>query len=463
MLAHEAAADSHTRWRPYEDEPLFVPEVLTGFHSMEASDAQRLVRYLTGLVAQRATVHTAVAFNAVYFGYDLSFNGYVGGPVDFDSFPEVSFEEAGDALPIGAMVTLRAGSTPLPAEVVHRESSGEPGKPCEQGPFVRPERLVCDFDAFSPGTVISATHLNRLRAHSRWVDASGHLLHQARYATFDAAQRGDRERFVEYLLGPGRVQLMAGPLPLLLTDGAGEEQFAAALHAALDTVSEALAAASELRTWRDYAFTGHALSERLEDDGPLGRPDMECLVRSVIRPPRGRDGRVRDRRTEVGPFLRSLSRTEHALTGTGYLDSVVHANTLVDDHLRAHGRSGVLPNGVRVRLADPHHEGGLWSTGPVLRPEVPDAPPEGTVTPAPPPYLAEYIVEYDVAAFLRRLPDGQRASDAARAEYHRLLSRFGAVGDLPAGFTLVRGHSRSRGRIPPHRATVSAPSPTAST
>ncbi len=448
MVADGAVTGPHALWRPYEDEPLFGPGMLTGVHSMEDADADRLVRYLSALVAQRGTVHTAVAFNAVYFGYDLAFNGYVGGPVDFDSFPEVSFEEVGGALPVGAMVTLRAGSSSLPAEVVHREGTGGPGKACGRGVFVRPERLVCDFDAFSPGTVISATQLNRLRAHGRWIDSSGHLLHRARYTRAAATDGDDRERFVEYLLGPGRPQMMAGPLPLLLTDGAGGEQFAAALRAALTTVARALEVARDLRTWHGYAFTARSLSERLGDDGPLGRSDMDCLVRRVVRPVPGRDGRVGERHTEVGPFLRSLSGTGHALTGTGYLDAVVHANTLVDDHLGDHGRDGVLPGGVRVRLADPGQEGGLWSTGPTRVPNPPHArseDPARTPPPRPDPPLAEYVAEYDVAAFLRRLPEGQRASDTARAEYHRLLSRFGAAGDLPPGFTLVRGHSRSRG------------------
>lgn len=439
-------------WRPYEDEPLFVPEMLLGLHRMEAADAHRLTRYLAELVAHRGTVHTAVAFNAVYFGYDLSFGGYVGGPIDFDSFPEVSFDEVGSGLPVGAMVTLRTGSSSLPAEIVHREGLGEPEISGERGTLVRSERLVCDFDAFSPGTVVSATHLERLRARSRWLDPSGHLLHRARYATAEEMESGDSERFVKYLLGPGRTQLMAGPLPLVLADGAREEQVAAALRAVLTTVTQALDTIRGLRMWQGYAFTRSSLADRLEDEGPLGRPDMDCLIRSVTRPVMGRDGRVRERHTEIGPFLRSLSRTERALTGTGYLDAVVHANTLVDDHLRSHGRGGALPGGVRVLLDDHRHEGGRWSTGPASSSSPPDAPYvpcEGTErkspSPHPVPSLAEYVVEYDVAAFLRRLPEGQRASDTARVEYHRLLSRFGRRGDLPDGFTLVRGHSRTKG------------------
>ena len=108
-------------WRPYEDEPLFVPQMLLGFERARADDAERLTRYLAALVARRGVVHTAVAFNAVYFGFDLSFGGYVGGPVDFDRFEQVTFGETTAALPVGAMVNVATGSDPLFAEVVYKE------------------------------------------------------------------------------------------------------------------------------------------------------------------------------------------------------------------------------------------------------------------------------------------------------------------------------------------------------
>jgi hypothetical protein len=60
--------------------------------------------------------------------------------------------------------------------------------------------------------------------------------------------------------------------------------------------------------------------------------------------------------------------------------------------------------------------------------------------------LVGYVNTYEVAPFLRRLPDGQHASPAQQAEYRKLLARFGRVGDLPAGLTLVRGHTRERVR-----------------
>ena len=46
------------------------------------------------------------------------------------------------------------------------------------------------------------------------------------------------------------------------------------------------------------------------------------------------------------------------------------------------------------------------------------------------------------APFLRRLPPGARASAQMRAEYRRLTARYGRPRELPAGYTLVREHTR---------------------
>ena len=60
------------------------------------------------------------------------------------------------------------------------------------------------------------------------------------------------------------------------------------------------------------------------------------------------------------------------------------------------------------------------------------------------PDLSRYVREYSVAPFLRRLPEGAQASPEKRAEYKRLLARYGRGGDLPPGYTLVDGHTRRR-------------------
>jgi len=450
-------------WRPYEDEPLFVPEMLLGFDALASSDSHRLTDYLLALVGQRGTVHTTVAFNAVYFGYDLSFGGYVGGPVDFDSFPGLTFGRPANRLPTGAMVSVTTGTDPLYAEIVHTEEDRtgdarfEPHGVVNGGPNDTDSprtRLLCDMDAFSPGTVVTHARLDRLRSHGRWIDADGHLLQENGSGQAEGVGEDDLSRFVEYLLGPGLPQLMAGPLPLILADGVGPEGIGEAVLAALRTVETALARIEGVRVWRGYAFTQQSLAARLRDEGPLGGADMELLVAKALRPIRDRNGETGPRRTAVGPFLRGLSGVGPLLAGTGYLNAVVHANTLIDDHLAAHCIDDVLPTGVRVRLEHPRRDGGTWCAEPAdsrrlddrgVTPVTPTAPARPRAASRPAVRLVRGAVEYEVPPFLRRLPRGQQASDVARSEYHRLLARFGILAELPTGFTLVRGHSRTRG------------------
>lgn len=377
-------------WRPYADDPLFVPELLLGVHALEPTDADRLARYLAALVQRRGVVHTTVAFNAVYFGYDLDFGGYVGGPLDLDAFPVVAFGETTDALPVGAMVNVATGGDePLYAEVVYKEGahpalgddgdvpawlSGAPAG--ARGPGMSPqagerplldERLVPDFDAFGSALAATPAKLDRLRRRGRWLDADGHLQLQARYQSAEDAEVSDVEFYARYLLSTGREQLLGGPLPLLLTVDAGEQQLAAALRAALAAVGDALAAVPALRMWQGYAFARSAFAARLSDVGPLGRSDLETLATAV-----GRAGQPAVRRrygpsgptvryTAVGPLLRTVTDGQRRLQGLGYPAAVCHANAVIGDYARGDAdETGALPGGAHLRLDDPWQGGGVW-------------------------------------------------------------------------------------------------------
>jgi len=374
-------------WRPYEDEPLFVPQMLLGFDALERADAARLVHYLTALVARRGVVHTIVAFNAVYFGYDLTFGGYVGGPIDFDRFEQVTFGETTAALPVGAMVNVAAGGDPLFAEVVYKEGAhpalrddgdvpgwlsgapagaSGPGAPPEpQAAPVLTERLVVDFDAFGPALIATQAKLDRLRRRGKWLDADGHLLLQGRYASAEDAEDADTEFYARYLLTRGREQLLAGPLPLLLTDDAREDQLGAGLRAALDTITAALASIGTLRIWRGYAFPRAALGDRLASPGSLGRGDLTALATAISRPAPATRRRFAPtesvRYTAVGPLLRTMSGAAPQLAGLGYAAAVCHANTVIGDYARREADDcGVLPSGAHLRLDDAWQGGGVW-------------------------------------------------------------------------------------------------------
>ena len=297
-------------WRPFIEEPVLTPAMALGWEATAPPDRERLSRYLSALVAaRRAPVHVNVAFNAVYFGYDLTTRGYVGGPLDLFEFPQVRFGETTDALPVGAMVNIAAGEHPLFAEVVYKEGahpaleadgavpgwlSGAPAGATGPGSADAPpggavlrERLVVDVDAFGQDLSATRARLDRLRQRGRWLDADGHLLLDARYATRLDADLGETAFYGRYLLTRGRDQLLsaAAPLPLstVLSDDAGEEQLAAALTGMLGTVAAALESLPELRMWRGYAFTRASLAKRLRDPGPLGGDELGSLAAQLAR------------------------------------------------------------------------------------------------------------------------------------------------------------------------------------
>ncbi len=109
---------------PYGDRALLTSAMTRGYDAVPDGERDRLRRYLEAVVAARpAPVHTTVAFNAVYFGYDLDGDGYGGSPLRLDDFPVITFGESTPELPVGAMVCVATGSDPLYAEIVYREGA----------------------------------------------------------------------------------------------------------------------------------------------------------------------------------------------------------------------------------------------------------------------------------------------------------------------------------------------------
>ncbi|WP_066946619.1 hypothetical protein [Microtetraspora fusca] len=381
-------------WRPFEEGPLLTPTMALGWDATAPQDRDRLAQYLSALVAaRRAPVHVNVAFNAVYFGYDVVAGGYVGGPLDLFAFPEVRFGETTEALPVGAMVNIAAGDQPLFAEVVYKEGahpaletdgalpgwlSGAPAGAIgpgvvdapQDGPVLR-ERLVIDVDAFGQGFSATMTRLDRLRQRGRWLDADGHVLLDARYATRRDADLDDIAFYAQYLLTRGRDQLRSAtaPLPLttVLSDDASEEQLAAALTGMLAAVGDALASLPELRMWRGYAFTRASLKDRLDNPGPLGGGDLGSLAAQLARSavPSRRSRWTPSRKvmyTAVGPRLHAVRDGATQLLDVGYALAVCHANAVISDYARRETdeTTGLLPGEVHLRLDDPWQGGGVW-------------------------------------------------------------------------------------------------------
>lgn len=389
-----AAAASGPVWRPFTEEPVLTPAMALGWEATAPQDRQRLARYLSALVAaRRAPVHVNVAFNAAYFGYDLTTGGYVGGPLDLFAFPHVRFGETTDALPVGAMVNIAAGDQPLFAEIVYKEGahpaleadgavpgwlSGAPAGATGPGIADTPpggavlrERLVVDVDAFGQDLSATRARLDRLRQRGRWLDADGHLLLDARYATRLDADLGETASYGRYLLTNSREQLLsaAAPLPLstVLSDDAGEEQLAAALVGMLGTIAEALESLPELRMWRGYAFTRASLATRLRDPGALGGDELGSLAAQLAHSavPLRRTRWAPERTvtfTAVGPRLHTIRDSTAQLVDVGYASAVCHANAVISDYARreANETTGLLPGDVHLRLDDPWQGGGVW-------------------------------------------------------------------------------------------------------
>lgn len=385
---------SSTGWRPYEDAPLLTALMTLGPGHADPAEEQALTDYLGQLVAQReAPVHVAVAFNAAFFGYDLAERTYVGGPLELDDFPQVTFGETTDALPVGAMVNVTAGAQPLYAEVVYKEGahpdlgadghvpawlSGAPANATGPGHIdetlnepILTERLVCDFDAFGQEFTVTRARLDAWRVRGKHVDTAGHLLLRSRYTSIDQAQLGDVAFYVEYLLGAVRDRLLsfAAPQPLLsmLTEAVGPEHIDATVRGLLRSVAHALARAPGVRMWRSYAFSTESYVRRLANPGVLGGADLTGGARSLGRAPVARSTRfvpagATVSYTAVAPRLGQVENASAQLSGTRYPLTVCHANTVIADYLADHAVDGVLPTGAGVLLDDDWQGGGVWRT-----------------------------------------------------------------------------------------------------
>lgn len=375
---------------PYGERALFTPGMARGRDVASAQEQERLLRYLEAVVAARpAPVHVAVAFNAVYFGYDLQGDGYGGSPLRLDDFPVITFGECAPALPVGAMVSVTTGSDPLYAEIIYKEgahpdvgSLGDvpawvsgapagaegPGKPGSDTSPQRRELLVPDPQAFGPALSLSPTQLHRLRTRRRWIDADGHVVVDAHYPSREAARHDDLTAYADYLLTTARAQLLSPYVPVSLADLVGSTQddaLRAGLLHLFDTVRRVLARSEVLRMWRSYAMTRASLAAWLRDPGPLGGDDLRTLAAAVERaasPARRRHGLTAPVTvyTAVGPRLRAFPGAGDALRGVGYATAVCRANVALADFVQRDSDQGLFPNGTRATLDDAFEGGGVW-------------------------------------------------------------------------------------------------------
>ncbi|MFD8913691.1 hypothetical protein [Streptomyces sp. NPDC059575] len=389
---------------PYDARALITPAMVDGYDAVPVGERQRLLRYLEAVVATRSMpVHAAVAFNAVYFGYDLGGDGYGGSPLCLDDFPVITLGESAPPLPVGAMACVATGSDPLYAEIIYKEGahpeigglgdvpawvSGAPagaegpGRPGADPMPLRRELLVPDIHAFGPALSLSPAQLQRLRIRRRWVNEDGHVVVDARYPSRDAARRDDRTAYADHLLTTARAQLLSPLVPVSLAELVGStrtEALRPALLNLLETVRRVLGSSDVLRMWGPYAMTRKSLAARRRDTGPLGGGDLRSLVAAVERaatPARRRYGLNSPVTvyTALGPRLRGFPGAADQLTGLGYATAVCLANVALADVVQQGSERGLFPNGVRVTLDDAFEGGGVWRSHHPGDGETPDDP-----------------------------------------------------------------------------------------
>ncbi|WP_406480571.1 hypothetical protein [Streptomyces platensis] len=375
---------------PYGDRALLTSAMTKGYDAVPDQERERLRRYLEAVVAARSTpVHTAIAFNAVYFGYDLGGDGYGGSPLCLDDFPVITFGECAPVLPVGAMVCVATGSEPLYAEIVHREGAHSevdalgdvpawvsgapagaegPGRPGDGAAPRRRELLVPDLHAFGPALSLSSAQLHRLRTRRRWINDEGHVVVDVCYPSREAARRDDLTAYAHHLMTTAREQLLSPFVPVslaALVGGTHDDDLRAGLLGLLDTVQGVLNSSAVVRIWGHYALTRASLADCWQDTGPLGGDDLRSLAAAVERaatPARRRYGLTAPVAvyTAVGPRLRGFPGATELLRGVGYAAAVCRANVALAGVVQGESDQGLFKNGSRITLDDAFEGGGVW-------------------------------------------------------------------------------------------------------
>ncbi|MEU6350343.1 hypothetical protein ABZ896_13570 [Streptomyces sp. NPDC047072] len=362
----------------------------SGYDAVPDEDRELLLRYLEAVVAARpAPVHTVVAFNAVYFGYDLGGDGYGASPLRLDDFPVITFGESAPALPVGSMVCVATGSDPLYAEIVYKEGahpevgalgdvppwvSGAPAgaegpnSPGSDPAPLRRELLVPDPHAFGPALSLSPAQLHRMRTRRRWINGDGHVVVDVCYPSREASRCDDLTAYADHLLTTARAQLLSPYVPVSLAelvDSTDADYLRAGLLGLLDAVRGVLNSCDMLRTWGHYAMTRASLADCWNDTGPLGGDDLRSLVAAVehaATPAKRRYGLTAPVTvyTAVGPRLRGFPGAAELLKGVGYAAAVCRANVTLADVVQRDSDQGLFENGTRVSLDDAFEGGGVW-------------------------------------------------------------------------------------------------------
>lgn len=282
----------------------------TAFDGPGGPDLAATIADRLAAVAERRgyPLHTAVAFNALYWGYDWWGEDDHGRYDDqaLAALPDVGvrIDKPGnevDALPVGAFTWLAVGNAhPLWVEVVGKDgrpAGGEDGAlPPElsggpSGAEVN-EAWVVDPHLFGhedryDRKLVDWARAGRLGSH-------GLVEVRSRYETTTAANEPDVAFFVRWLVATAAEALASGALGASLTErpdpatATGRERLTGALVAALGAIDDALARSERFRRWGDY-WVPAAWVDEVDDrpNFPFGRHDLEAILSSIARAGRG--------------------------------------------------------------------------------------------------------------------------------------------------------------------------------
>jgi hypothetical protein len=294
------------------------------------------------------------------------------------------------SLPVGGFVRVHteAAHGDLLGEVIYKEGahahldggfvapalSGAPAtvikKLAGQSVAVVSERFVLDLDAFGPdANDLTPKQYDRLVGRGRWLDSWGHLLIEAIYPPEQAALE-DVSYYIEYLLANHRDGLLA----YCFSEEPSDDDLREALLNSFASIRELALGTAELKSWRGkYFFSAADYEARIADsDAILGSGDKQTIYHGLTHVPGG-SARCY---AAIGPRIIDLlehgglqAEEEAHVRGCGYATAVAHTNVFVTDKLALEQRSGVLADGVHLRLDDDWQAGGIWRAERVADPD----------------------------------------------------------------------------------------------
>lgn len=364
---------------------IFYPELTLGANAKDLSHNRRLElqEFLLAVVNQRSwPLHLANLWNALYFNYDLAYRGFRADHLEQKRIPTRIAKSQDRSLPIGGFVRVHteAACGNLLGEVIYKEGahpslqadgwldpalSGAPatvsGTVADELVSIVRERFVLDLAAFgADGNDITPRQYDRLCRKELWLDAHGHLLMEAMYTPHEA-ELEDLDYYADYLLEEHREGLLAS----CFEEELSEDELREALLRSFEAVRELALGARELRCWRGkYFFSRADYQARLDHpDRVLGAGDLRAIFRGLRRVPVDEErcySPIGSRILEVLERGGLDDEEESLVRGCHYVTAVCHANTYVGETLASEQKSGILPEGVHLRLDDDWQGGGIW-------------------------------------------------------------------------------------------------------